>query len=86
MSIIKYVTEDSLKVILEKLKAWMPFKKSQDGVVTIEGEIHMGNKVYIMNNDNDKEILLQDVLGATVVDPPGAIDKNKIDDIINEYN
>ena len=46
----------------------------------------MGNKVYIKNSDNTEDVLLQDVIGATTIDPPGAIDKNKIDDIINEYN
>lgn len=86
MSNIKYVTEDSLKAVLNKLKEWMPFKKTADGVVEIEGEIRMGNKVYIKNSDNTEDVLLQDVIGATTIDPPGAIDKNTIDDIIEQYN
>ena len=86
MSNIKYVTEDSLKAVLNKLKEWMPFKKTVDGVVKIEGEIRMGNKVYIKNSDNTEDVLLQDVIGATTIDPPGAIDKNTIDDIIEQYN
>ena len=86
MSSIKFVTAEDLQSVLQKLIDWMPFKKTADGVVEIEGEIRMGNKVYIKNSDNTEDVLLQDVIGATTIDPPGAIDKNTIDDIIEQYN
>lgn len=85
MSTIKYVTEESLQTILTKLKEWLPFKKSSEGVVEMEGEIHMGEKVYIKTDPN-KEVLLQDIVGATTLDPPGSIEKETIDNIIEQYN
>lgn len=49
-------------------------------------EIKSDGKIYIKDKEGTNDILLQDIIGATEIDPPGSIETDKIDDIINQYN
>lgn len=103
MSSIKFVTAEDLQSVLQKLKDWMPFKKTDKGVVFNNGEVDEdtvfaigtegGNafevkedgSIYVKDS-SDKDVKLQDIIGATSIDPPGKIENTKIDEIIQEFN
>lgn len=99
MSSIKFVTAEDLQSVLQKLKDWMPFQKTEKGIEIIgEGngedtifniKVESGDAFKVKGDgtvyvkNGDEDVSLQDIINSTL-EPHEEITNIEIDKMIEE--